>query len=243
MFAGRRGRPYKPMQSHVPQKKRCIRVVNISLHAIGKPTRALLASDEEKWWLSPAVFESIIDVISEYKNVRLSIDDGNRSDVEIVLPALLKRDMKASFFIPVGKLDSPGYLTHNDVQHLSESGMLIGTHGMYHRNWTLLNDEELTEELLISRDILEQLLGKPVLHAAIPFGAYDRRVLRHLHEVDFERVYNSDTGLAKVGAWLQPRETLQATDSPETVRAIINQPAFGTRVLIRVIKKTIKRLR
>jgi len=231
------------MHSRGHNSSRCVRVVNLSLHGIGKPARELLAPNEEKWWLSQAALMPIMDVISEYKNVRLSIDDGNISDVEVVLPALLKHDMKASFFIPAGMLDIPGYLRREDVQHLSESGMLIGTHGMCHHNWRLLNDDELAKELFMSKDILEQLAGRQVLQAAIPFGAYDRRVLRHLRTVGFERVYTSDTGLAMADAWLQPRYSLLATDTPESVKRIIHQSSFGVAALVQGIKKVIKRLR
>lgn len=232
--------PHTCIQSRTRNSSRCVRVVNLSLHGIGKPARELLSPGEGKWWLSLAVFKSIMDVISEYNNVRLSIDDGNISDVEIILPELLKHDMKANFFILAGKIDVPGYLSREGIQRLAESEMLIGTHGMHHHNWRFLNDEELAKELLMSKDILEQVAGQQVLQAAIPFGAYDRRVLRHLRAVGFERVYTSDTGLARDHTWLQPRTSLLATDSSESIKEIIHQPLFGGRAFVREIKKAIK---
>jgi len=35
--------------------------------------------------------------------VQLSFDDGNRSDVGIALPALLERELSATFFVVAGR--------------------------------------------------------------------------------------------------------------------------------------------
>ena len=55
-----------------------------------------------------------------------------------------------------------------------DAGMPIGCHGMRHRPWRGLGDDELDEELVGAKRLLEDVVGTPVTEAACPFGSYDR---------------------------------------------------------------------
>jgi peptidoglycan/xylan/chitin deacetylase (PgdA/CDA1 family) len=217
-------------------------MVIFTLHGVGTPHR-LCTPGEIDTWLTIKSFESILDELLRWEDFSVTIDDSNSSDTDIVLPALVNRKIKGTFFISAGKLGQLGYLSRNGVQELSQAGMIVGSHGMYHHSWRRCSDEELSEELYISKNILEQVLGCAVLQAACPYGEYDRRVLRNLRRVGFQTVYTSDTGAAMPSAWLQARNTLHSVDTPESVRRIINQSFFGWVELKRTVKKAIKRWR
>jgi len=83
-------------------------------------------------------------------DVRIFFDDSNRSDVDIALPALLERGMRATFFVLAGRLDDPAHLDDSDLRRLVAAGMGIGSHGMRHRDWRRLDDAELDDELVTS---------------------------------------------------------------------------------------------
>ena len=202
-----------------------------------------LQPDENQTWLSIAVFESLLNEIHGRSNVEVTFDDGNYSDIDIALPALLRYGMKASFFVPAGQLDVSGYLSKSDVRELAHAGMKIGSHGMYHRDWTKLNDEELKDEIYTSKELLGDILNRPINETACPFGFYNRRVLYHLRKAGYRKVYTSDRGLARSDAWIQPRNTLFSFNSPESVKSIIKQKKFGTKELIRNVKLLWKRWR
>ena len=125
-------------------------IVNITFHGVGLPERTI-AREEEAVWLSFSDFESILDTAREQANIRITFDDGNRSDVEVALPSLLKRGMKAAFFVLAGRLDMPGSLTRGDLKTLKDAGMRVGLRGMHHRAWRDLSGRELDEELVDSR--------------------------------------------------------------------------------------------
>lgn len=218
-------------------------ILNLTFHSVGESQRVSLELGEESVWLDVPTFNSILDAVWSQDNVFVTVDDGNISDIEVVLPAVLERGMKAAFFLSAGLLDSRGFLGRKDVQGIAEAGMIVGTHGMRHRNWRQLDDEELLQELYVSRDILEQLAGQPVRQVACPYGAYDRRVLHHLRKAGFHKVYTSDRGLARRGAWLQPRNTLHCHDTPESVRRLISQRSLDWMGLKRAFKRFVKRWR
>ncbi len=120
--------------------------------------------------------------------------------------------------------------------------MRIGLHGMRHRPWRGLSDEEMSEEILDARRALEAAAGAPIDAAACPFGSYDRRVLGRLRDAGFGRVYTSDGGRTSTGAWLQARNTLRTGTGGgevERIASAANAPAARAKR----VKTLIKRLR
>jgi peptidoglycan/xylan/chitin deacetylase (PgdA/CDA1 family) len=135
------------------------------------------------------------------------------------------------------------FLSVNDIKTLQASGMVIGNHGKRHRPWRGMAAGELREELVEARDRLEQIIAKPIRHAACPYGEYDRRVLAHLRESGYERVYTSDGGRAHKSRWLQPRNSLRCHSNAEAVRRLLGETRFSVRELVRMCKRSIKRWR
>lgn len=186
-----------------------MKVLNLTLHGVGRPPRRLPASEADLWISTPRLLR-LLDEASARDDVRLLVDDGNASDVDVLLPALQERGLRASFYVVAGRFGEPGFLSEGDVATLVEAGMPVGVHGMRHRPWRGLSDGELDDELVQAKLLIEEAAGRTVDEAACPFGAYDRRVLRHLRRSGYARVYTSDGGLAHLDAWLQPRTSVTA---------------------------------
>src|SRR6185437_6173850 len=93
---------------------------------------------------------------------------------------------------------------------LVASGMSIGSHGMHHRDWCILDSNELDEEIVDARKKLEDVVHTGVKTVAIPFGSYNRRVLARLNQEQWDCIYTSDRGTARPTAKIKPRETLYA---------------------------------
>lgn len=216
--------------------------VNLTFHGLGESLRADLG-DELQYWVEPAAFEEIIRGIRNQPHVAVSFDDGNASDTEVALPALLDAGMTATFFVTAGKLGQPGYLARSDLRTLAEAGMRIGTHGMHHRPWPGLGEREHREELFEARAVLQDLSGQRVDWAACPFGAYDRRTLARLRRAGYARVFTSDGGVASRDAWLQPRRSIRRDDTPQAVLASLRHKPNALAESVRRIKRTLKGLR
>ncbi len=180
------------------------RSINFTFHGIG-PQERFLEPGEGTVWVSTERFRSVLDAVKGRPDVRITFDDGNRSDVEIALPALLERGMTATFFVVAGRLGSDAFLTAEDLRALAAAGMRIGSHGMHHRPW---READLQEEVVTAKAVLEDALGQPITEAACPFGSYDRRVLKALKRAGYARVYTSDRGSAAPGEWLQARTSI-----------------------------------
>jgi peptidoglycan/xylan/chitin deacetylase (PgdA/CDA1 family) len=218
------------------------RRVGLCFHGIGLPQREL-ESEEEGYWISRDQFLAILDELSGWPAVDISFDDGNASDVEIALPALQERGLSGTFYALAGRLDQPGSLRAEDLRTLATAGMEIGTHGWNHVPWTGLDAPAFRHEISQARFCLAELVGRPVTKAALPLGRYDRRVLRGLREEAYERVSSSDRALARGGAWLSPRFSVRATDSPESLRQIVSAAARSRARALTSAKGAVKRHR
>lgn len=218
------------------------RRIGLCFHGIG-PRRRELESEEEGYWVSRDQFLAILDEVTDWASVDISFDDGNASDVEIALPALQDRGLSGTFYVLVGRLDQPGSLHAEDLRTLTAAGMEVGTHGWNHVPWTGLASSTFRQEVTQARSWLADVTGRPVRKAALPLGRYDRRVLTGLREEAYERVSTSDRALARSGAWLSPRFSVHADDSPSSLWEIVSAAARPGARALSSVKGAIKRRR
>jgi peptidoglycan/xylan/chitin deacetylase (PgdA/CDA1 family) len=217
-------------------------VFNLCFHGIGVPRREL-EPDESQFWVEVDQFDELLGAVSRYPFIRITFDDGNASDVEHALPALLRHKLTATFFVVAGRLDEPGSLSSDDVRALAAAGMTIGSHGLAHRPWRSTNDHDLEAEMSAA-SVIAGVTHTPIREAACPFGSYDRRVLGALRRHGFGRVYTVDEGHARSTAWLQSRYTIRRSDEPARLERLARPPRseMGTSAM-RAGKKLVKRVR
>jgi peptidoglycan/xylan/chitin deacetylase (PgdA/CDA1 family) len=216
-------------------------ITNLCFHGIGTCTRER-EEGEARYWVGEHVFLGVLDAVAGRPDVRISFDDGNRSDVDIALPALRDRGLTASFFALAGRLDDPASLDAADLRGLRAAGMEIGTHGWTHIPWRGLSDADARRELLDSRVALTEASDGPVLDAALPLGRYDRRLLGRLRTAGYRTVYTSDRFPARAGSAFQARFSATATDTVESFAGLAGRGPSASDVR-NLAKSLIKRLR
>jgi peptidoglycan/xylan/chitin deacetylase (PgdA/CDA1 family) len=216
------------------------RIVNLTFHGIGPLPPSLLVSGDVKAWIDEPLFRTIMETVSGRDDVLVTFDDGNTSDVRVGLPTLVELGLRATFFIVAGRLDTAGFVSQTDIRRLVDAGMQIGLHGFHHRSWRGLEDEELRQELVLARTALEDASGTIVRTAALPFGAYDRRVLAALRAEGYSRVFTSDGGATNADCWLQPRNSVRTTDDAAVVERILAADRRVTTRMLLGVKRAVK---
>lgn len=229
------------MDNHMPHRE-----LILNFHGVGTPHSGV-SLDELPVWITRDAFVEWLDRIDELQSqhaasVHITFDDGNASDLTIALPELIRRNLTATFFLCAGRLRMPEYLDHMAVRDLLDAGMAIGSHGMHHRDWQTLDECALSEEISTARRILEDVSGKAVDTAAVPFGSYNRRVVTQLRSEGFAHVYTSDRGLALPQAWLKPRNTIDASSTPQGFARALGQRT-GPQAILHSARRLYKRLR
>jgi len=124
-------------------------------------------------------------------SVAVTFDDGGITDFTNVYPVLKEFGIRAYFFIIASKVGTRGYMNWQQIKELKNYGMIIGSHGLSHRNIAGLSDEELNQELMESKKILEESLNERVDYFAVPFGFYNKKVIEKAKEAGYKRVFTS----------------------------------------------------
>lgn len=219
------------------------RQIILNFHGIGVCSRPF-EPEEERYWISVDQFEQILDHAADQAakgRVLFTFDDGNKSDIEIALPRLAARRASARFFVLAGKLDTPSYLSTVDLHTMQAQGMLIGSHGVHHVDWRSVWGDDLEREVAGSRATLECLLGRPVAEVAIPFGGYNRRVIRAISKAGYRLAFTSDGGPATSSSWVKPRISIRQDSTINQIERLIAPPFSGTWRMNRNVRMLAKR--
>jgi peptidoglycan/xylan/chitin deacetylase (PgdA/CDA1 family) len=217
-------------------------IVTLNVHGVGTPVRDLEPGEDDVW-VSVRQFEEVLDAVAGRPDVRLTFDDANASDLDIALPRLRRRGLTAQFFLCAGLLGKPGRLTRDGVRELVDAGMTLGSHGWTHRDWRRLAPAEVPQELAQAPDVLAEFTGQPITEVSVPFGSYDRHVLRRLRAAGVTRAYTSDGGRARPGSWLQARTSLRRTSDAKWLAEVLDGRPSLPRRARNLAARSVKRIR
>ncbi len=211
----------------------------LCFHGIGT-CAAEREPDERRYWVARDTFSRILDLVAGEAEIALSFDDGNRSDVEVALPGLQARGMRATFFALAGRLDDPSSLGAADLVELRRQGMAVGSHGWRHIPFSALTGQDARREFVDARLALAEASQGVIDELALPLGRYDRRALSALRREGYRTVYTSDRFPARQGDWLQARYSVTENDSVESVQQILRRRRLISEGLARA-KSLVKR--
>lgn len=220
------------------------RRIVLNFHGIGEPPHDV-PDDERPYWCPAGLWLQFADALADVHRdgrveLGITFDDGNLSDVDQALPALTERGLRATFFPCAGRLGQARYLDADGIARLRAAGMGIGSHGWAHVDLRRLGEADLERESRGSRGRLEEVTGETVDEFAIPFGSYDRRVLRSL--AHYRTLYSSDGGHVTRGR-LVPRSSYHRGWDPDDVERLALQPFPPGRRLARRARMLAKSLR
>lgn len=204
------------------------------LHGIG-PLPAHAGEDERAYWTSQAQFDDVLALAREIPT-RLTFDDGNETDVRVVLPALKTAGLTAAFFIPTDRIGCHGYLSEDGIRTLFAAGMEIGSHGAAHIDWTEISDVEIAHDVTASIERLQQIIAAPVRSVAIPYGACNRRVLAVLRRLGIAEVHSSFPGPVVDGAWLVRRDCIKVHMTQDDIRHLMTRVPDPAQTLLAFLR-------
>lgn len=207
-----------------PQANPAKKTIGFMLHGVG-PVPRHIEADEIPYWTGIARFNAILDIAQSAPNrVLVTFDDGNRTDLDIALPALQARGLHAWFFVLSSRIGKPGYLDAEAIRALRAGGMTIGIHGSRHIPWKGLDETTWLADFEPCRQRLEDILGEAVDSVALPFGEVDFGVCRLLRRAGMARVFTSFHGPTLDSDWLVRRECVKETVDLATIEQWLTRP-------------------
>lgn len=141
-----------------------------------------------------AATDFIPNQVGRRDGVMLTFDDGYASDFHVVLPLLERYGFRATFFVTVGRVGMPGYVSWDEIRALSQSGMSIQSHSFDHLFLPTLDRPALLDQLKRSKDRIEAEIGRRVVFLAAPGGRVSSDVMEAAGSAGYRGVFTSEPG-------------------------------------------------
>ena len=185
---------------------------------------------------------------TEKKNVDqtfFTFDDGGISNLKSA-EILENHDLKGMYFITTNRIGTPGFLAETDISDLEKSGHTIGSHSHTHPMiFRTLSYQKMLDEWKVSKDILENISGKEILHCSIPGGDSDLKTYESAAEAGFRYIFDSEPLIESrfvKEAEIFGRFSIKAQMTDETFRNLLELNNLSALQRNRKIKSTIKKL-
>lgn len=127
--------------------------------------------------------------------VVITFDDGFAGNHRHAQPMLSEFGYTATFYIIAGRVGSRHMMNWHQLRELGSAGAEFGSHTVSHALMSTLSAEQTVEELVSSRAMLEQELGRPVQHFALPFGDRNAHYAAAMEKAGYVTGATSEVGL------------------------------------------------
>ena len=189
---------------------------------------------------------SLSELIEGLKNGRLSskpvaitIDDGFKSTFTLAYPILKKYDFPATLFLYTNFIEKSSFsLTWEDIREMAKNNIEIGSHTLSHCNLLRYNKNEdydtyitrVKKEIFLSKELLEDKLGKKVRFFAYPYGIYSSTIKNLVIQAGYEGILNANSMNNTLNAHLFSlnRQIIFGNNSFNSFIRILNQRPFNT---------------
>ena len=173
--------------------------------------------------------------------VVLTFDDGFADFYDHALPVLLHYNSTATLYIATDFVDRTSLwlrqeretghpmLTWNQIAEISNSGIECGAHTHSHPKLDMLPLTRARKEILQSKDLLEQHLGREVTSFAYPYGYYTAGVRQLVKEAGFTSACATKYAMCSDTADYLALERLMVTPTMNmrTFHALLTQEGYS----------------
>jgi peptidoglycan/xylan/chitin deacetylase (PgdA/CDA1 family) len=167
---------------------------------------------------------SVGDAPVPHDAILLTFDDGGRSALEVIAPALEQRGWRGHFFVATDCIGTQGFLDARELAELVARGHVVGSHSRTHPlRMSALTPLQLVSEWAGSKEWLERELGVELPVASVPGGALFDTVIKAASDQGIRVLFTSEpvTKVSRVhGCEVVGRFTLRRGDSPAVVRRL-----------------------
>ena len=168
-------------------------------------------------------YNIVSDITNDEGQIQLTFDDGFLGIYDNI-HVINELDVPVKLFIVTSFLGETSHLDENQLVELSNNPLItIGSHTDSHKRLSNLDNEDVLNELICSKEILESLLGVNVNDLCYPEGKFDKRVIRFAKDVGYINQYSLIPGpfSAELFKYVRRRSLVQSSNKKD-FRSILN---------------------
>jgi len=143
--------------------------------------------------------------------VAITFDDGFVDVIENALPELSKRGIPATIFVPTGYLGreadwfrknrkkSKKVMDAEQMRYITKNELIsIGSHCISHSSLLSMTEDEAKDEIIRSKQQLEEILGKSVISLSYPHGEFANCHVELAREAGYKRAFSIEPTLMRL---------------------------------------------
>lgn len=131
------------------------------------------------------------------KPIALTFDDGYRDFFSQAYPILRQKNLKATVFLITQLMEGVDYLTWEQAREMIGNALItVGDHTLSHRGLGSLTEEQIKDEIVSSKNILENQLKTGINVFAFPYGIYNQTAAKYLQEAGFVAAVTTNYGVS-----------------------------------------------
>jgi peptidoglycan/xylan/chitin deacetylase (PgdA/CDA1 family) len=173
----------------------------------------------------------VINFDDGYKNIMLTKEYLKNMNIKPVLFLLAKPELADQTELK----NTIEFLTIDEVKSLISDGWEIGSHGITHKDFWTLTPEEIENEVIESKKILEQTYGINIKYFSYPRGRYSKEIVEAVKKAGYELGVSMDDGDISVGTnpYVLPRIGIDKTHEFDEFKLTMLEPVVQTRKFIK----------
>lgn len=172
---------------------------------------------------------SLDEALAGGDGIVLTFDDGRYSQLDFAVPLMERWDVVGTFYIPtayIGQEFRGGLqLGWDQLEGLAAAGHSIQSHSHTHALFAELGDDELSQELMASRDTLSERFDG-VRHIATPHGAWEPRVAAAAEAAGYASVRTTHAGQDLSDPYRLPSYAIQDNTDLAGLLGGISEPSY-----------------
>lgn len=154
----------------------------------------------------------------------ITLDDGWRNQYVYAFPILKKYNFTATLFIFTNAIGQKNFLSWNELREMDKAGMSIGGHTKSHPYLFTIHDKNiLREEIIASKIITEEHLGKKINIFAYPFGHYSDDSIAVVKEAGYRAARSAFKGSSHAPKDIFTLKSIQVPDDLNKFILLLNQ--------------------
>ncbi len=129
--------------------------------------------------------------------VGISIDDADKSFLEVGWPLFKENNIPVTLFVTTGTItnNNKSYLNWDQIRMLKNEGVVIGAHSHTHAHMPDLKIEDIRKEIELSNKIFLKELGEIPSLFAYPYGETNSEIIKLIKEYKFKVAFGQHSGI------------------------------------------------
>ncbi|OGX41700.1 MAG: hypothetical protein A3C53_04875 [Omnitrophica WOR_2 bacterium RIFCSPHIGHO2_02_FULL_68_15] len=127
----------------------------------------------------------------------VTFDDGYVETYTVAWPILRRFGFPAAVFVTPGEVGLPGFATWDQLVEMSRDAITIGSHTMHHSYLPLVSEDRLPEELIRSKAVIEERLGRPIRYLSYPIGGYTPQAQALAQQAGYQAAFTTNRGVSR----------------------------------------------